>query len=65
LNADNGEKVNWSTSEQIFPISKRLKAYVGHAQYHALVEKTINNLRFTIDWERYALLTDQGITDEI
>ncbi|MBN2298571.1 MAG: hypothetical protein JXM72_08250 [Deltaproteobacteria bacterium] len=65
LDADTGEKAHWSPSEQIFPISKRLKAYVGHAQYHAVVERTINDLRFTMDWEKYASLMEQGITDEI
>jgi len=65
LNADTLEKARWSPSEQIFPISKRLKAYVGHSQYHDIVEKTVNSLRFTMDWDKYALLMKKGRIDEI
>jgi hypothetical protein len=65
LDAKNGEKVQWRPSEQIYPISKRLKHYVEHKGYHDLVEKTMNELRFTMDWGKYALLKDQGVTDEI
>ncbi len=65
LDADTGEKAHWSPSEQIFPVSKRLKAYVTHNQYHAIVKRMISELRFTIDWDRYDSLVKQGITDEI
>ena len=65
LNARTGEKVQWRPSEQVYPISRKLKNYVEHKQYHALVENTLNELRFSLDWEKYELLKDQGIFDEV
>lgn len=65
LNAGTGEKVQWRPSEQIYPISKKLKRYVEHKQYHGIVEETMNDLKFCLDWDKYNLLKEQGITDEV
>lgn len=63
--ARTGEKVRWRTSEQIFPITRKLKDYVEHKQYHAIAEETMNEEKFSIDWDKYKLLKEQGITDEV
>ena len=65
LNARTGEKATWMPSEQVYPISRKLKHYVEHKQYHALVENTLNDLSFSLDWEKYDRLKDQGIADEV
>lgn len=65
VNARTGEKAQWRPSEQIYPISRKLKQYVDHKQYHALVEQTMNELSFSLDWEKYERLKDQGIIDEV
>ena len=65
LDGKTGEKARWRPSEQVYPISKKLKRYVEYKQYHALVEETRNKLCFSLDWEKYEQLKEQGITDEI
>ncbi len=65
LNAKSGDIMHWRPSEQIYPISNRLKRYVEHRGYHALVEKTMNETSFVMDWEKFAHLNEQGIMDEV
>lgn len=65
LNARTGEPASWKPSEQIYPISSKLLQYFEQQQYKELVEKTMNELSFTMDWEKYRRLKEQGITNEV
>jgi len=54
LNADTGEVEKWQPSEQIKPVSDRIKAYFKHREYKRQVEDAFNSLRFRIDEEKLA-----------
>ena len=65
LNAKDGKKAQWRPSEQIYPISKKLHRYFEHGNYRSIVENTMKDLSFTMDWEKFTALKGQGVIDEI
>ena len=48
-----GEAVAWHPSEQLYPISERLKAYFAHPAYRAAVAESARRLRYAVDWVQY------------
>lgn len=63
--ARTGEPAYWKPSEEIYPLSRKLYKYFNLNEYKSIVAKTMNELSFTMDWERYGRLKEQGITDEV
>lgn len=64
-NARTGEPAYWKPSEEIYPISRKLHRYFDLKEYKDLVYKTMNELSFTMDWDKYHRLRSKGITDEV
>lgn len=65
LDARTGKRVQWKPSEQIYPISDKMYRYFEKKEYKEILEKTMNELSFTMDWERYRRLKEQGVMDDI
>ena len=65
LDARTGERVKWKPSEQMYPLSKKLYRYFEQKEYRQILEDTMNGLSFTIDWERFRKLKEQGAMNEI
>ncbi|MGC9324468.1 MAG: hypothetical protein ACP5G0_06930 [Desulfomonilia bacterium] len=65
VNRNTGEKTQWKPSEQIYPISNTLQRYFEDDLYKAIVNKTMEESRFSIDWERYDTLHSQGMLDAL
>ncbi len=65
LDARTGEQVRWKPSEQMYPISKKLHRYFEQKEYREILENTMNGLSFTMDWERFRKLKEQGAMDEV
>ena len=65
LDARTGEQVRWKPSEQMYPISKKLHRYFEQKEYREILENTMNGLSFTMDWERFRRLKEQGVADEV
>lgn len=65
LDGKTGEPARWMPSEQVYPISEKLHRYFARKEYKDIVEKTMRERSFTMDWEKYERLKQQGITDEI
>ncbi|HVN70885.1 MAG TPA: hypothetical protein VMU10_02585 [Desulfomonilia bacterium] len=65
LDARTGESAKWRTSEQIYPISKKLQRYVEDDHYKEIVMKTMAEHAFMIDWDKYEQVKAQGLSDEI
>jgi len=64
-NARTGEPAHWMPSEQVYPISEKLHRYFAQREYKEIVEKTMSELSFAMDWEKYERLKQQGIANEI
>jgi hypothetical protein len=58
-------RVKWRTSEQIYPISRKLQRYVEDAEYKRIVMKTFAEHAFAMDWERFEQLKAHGLIDEV
>jgi hypothetical protein len=65
INEHTGENELWKPSEQIYPISERLKNYVASTKYKEILEDSANTHKYSIDWNRYQKLLEEGILDEI
>jgi hypothetical protein len=65
LNARTGEPAYWKPSEEIYPISRKLHKYFNLKEYKDIVHETMNELSFTMDWDKYHRLRVKGITDEV
>jgi len=65
LDARTGQRVKWKTSEQIYPISRKLQHYVEDDEYKRIVMKTMEEHSFAMDWERYDQLKASGLINEI
>jgi hypothetical protein len=65
LDARTGEQVQWKPSEQIYPISHKLHRYFAQKEYKEILENTMNELSFTMDWEKYRQLKKNGVMDEV
>jgi hypothetical protein len=65
LDARTGASVKWKTSEQIYPISRKLKKYVEDDQYKEIVMKTMEEHSYAIDWDRFEQIKAHGLMDEI
>ena len=65
LDARTGKGVKWRTSEQIYPISRKLKHYVEDDQYKRIVIKTMEEHSYVIDWDRFEQIKAHGLIDEI
>lgn len=63
--AHTSERVKWRTSEQIYPISKKLQRYVEDKEYKRIAIKTMAEHAFAMDWERFEQLKAQGLIDEV
>ena len=60
-----GKSVKWSTSEQIYPISRKLKHYVEDDQYKRIVIKAMEEHSYAIDWDRFEQNKAHGLIDEL
>lgn len=65
INEHTGENELWKPSEQIYPTSKRLKNYANSTKYKEILEDSANTHKYSIDWDRYQKLLEEGILDEI
>ncbi len=65
LDARTGKNVKWRTSEQIYPISRKLHHYVEDDQYKRIVIKTMEERSYAIDWDRYEQIKAHGLIDEL
>jgi len=65
LDARTGKSVKWRTSEQIYPVSRKLKRYVEDDKYKEIVLKTMEERSYAIDWDRFEQIKTQGLIDEI
>jgi len=59
------EMVHWRPSEQVYPITKRLYAYIEDKRYKDMVEEVSGSLSFAIDWGKYARLRSEGVMDDV
>lgn len=64
-NAHTGEPASWKPSEQIYPIAGKLKRYFKQSEYKDMAMKAMSELSFTMDWDKYKRLKEQGITGEV
>ena len=60
-----GELLYWKPSEQMYPISQKLKKYLASDGYQNLLADTARTCRFSIDWEKYADFKRKELVDEI
>jgi hypothetical protein len=65
VNVKIGKPVKWRPSEQVYPISKKLKRYVEDDRYKQIALRTMNEHSFSIDWDKYERLKEQGLLDEV
>ena len=65
MDANSGGPFKWRPSEQVYPITKKLHRYVEDERYKNLVLKTMNEHSFTIDWNKFETLREQGLLDEV
>ncbi len=65
VNATTGEPVQWRPSEQVYPISQKLKSYTEDNRYKEIARATMNNHSFSINWEKYEQLKKEGRLDEV
>jgi len=63
-NTVTGLHETWRPSEQIYPVTKRLHAYFESPEYQAIVNRTAEKVKYTIDWEKYQGILEQGVPDE-
>jgi len=63
-NTVTGLHETWRPSEQIYPVTKRLHAYFESLEYQAIVNRTAEKVKYTIDWEKYQGILEQGVPDE-
>ncbi|KAJ5068393.1 hypothetical protein M0811_12251 [Anaeramoeba ignava] len=52
LRNQNKEIIEWTSEEQVFPISSRLKQYFNSSEYQDLVLKFRDTNNYYIDWEK-------------
>ncbi len=64
-NAHTGEPAYWKPSEQIYPIAGKLHRYFEKTEYKEMARAAMKGLSFTMDWDKYRRLKDQGVTDEV
>ncbi len=64
-NAHTGEPASWKPSEQIYPIAGKLHRYFEQREYKEMASTAMSELSFTMDWDKYKRLKEQGITDEV
>ncbi len=48
-----GTPYKWEAEEQVFPLIKSLKIYLGSRDYDKKVKQNLNKMQFTIDWDCY------------
>ncbi len=65
INDTLGKNVKWRPSEQVYPITKRIKRYFEDEEYKKIALKTMNENSFSIDWEKYERLKENGALNEI
>lgn len=65
IDARTGQRIKWKTSEQIYPISRKLQRYVEDDQYKKIVMQIMEGHSFAIDWERYDQIKASGLINEI
>jgi hypothetical protein len=65
INVKTGKTVKWRPSEQVYPISKKLKRYFEDDQYKQIALRTMNEYSFSVDWDKYERLKEQGTLNEV
>ncbi|MEA2102249.1 MAG: hypothetical protein U9P80_06705 [Thermodesulfobacteriota bacterium] len=55
----------WNPSELIYPTSRKVEAYLQSSGYMRLFHEADNNVKYSIDWERYEQFKAKGIMDEL
>ena len=65
VNEITGLNESWVPSEQIYPISSSVKAYVESNAYKEIEKETADAVRYSIDWARYRYRLERGDADEI
>lgn len=61
VNAGTGEPAIWQPSEQIYPLSEKLKIYVEDDRYKEIVITTMNDHSFSINREKYERLKEKDL----
>lgn len=65
LDARTCRPVKWRTSEQIYPISRKLQHYVEDDQYKKIVMQTMEEHSFAMDWDKFEQIKASGLIHEI
>lgn len=65
INERTEENELWKPSEQIYPISKKLKHYVNSNKYKEIMDASASKFNYSIDWDKYQRLLEEGILDEL
>ncbi len=64
INEITGEPELMRPSEQVYPISDRLKEYVSCDEYREMLHESANSVKYAIDWDKYQKLQEEGVFDE-
>ena len=64
VSLDTNEAVAWQPSEQLCPISDRMKAYFVHPVYRAAAAESARRLRYAVDWVQYERIKDGAPLNE-
>ncbi len=65
INSNTGEPAKWISSEQVYPISEKLKSYVEDDHYKEIALATMNDSAFSINWEKFDRLKEKGLLNEL
>jgi hypothetical protein len=65
LDAGSMERFKWRSSEQVYPISKRLQRYIEDERYREIVQRTMEEHSFRMDWDRFEQLKAKGLLDAL
>lgn len=65
LNLTTGEHETWRPSDQIYPITKRVQAYVESPEYRQIAEKTAAKVKYAVDWDMFRQIVEHGVPDDI
>ena len=61
VNAGTGAPASWQPSEQIYPLSEKLKIYVEDDRYKEIVITTMNDHSFSINREKFERLKEKDL----
>ncbi|PKN77478.1 MAG: hypothetical protein CVU52_00260 [Deltaproteobacteria bacterium HGW-Deltaproteobacteria-10] len=65
INSNTGDPARWISSEQVYPISEKLKSYVEDDRYKEIALATMNDSAFSINWEKFDRLKEKGLLNDL